>query len=62
MSAMKAQAWERAKGEIQSISAADYPPENATKEEYALWLERGEKRRQFVAAFFKAIEDEELHR
>ena len=62
LEALRAQAWERAKAELMAIGQADFPPETATKEDYANWAQKCERRRQLMDRFITTMEEDELYR
>jgi hypothetical protein len=61
LQALRAQAWERAKGELNSINQASFPPSPCNKEDYQQWEKKCARRRSITERFIKEMEDDELY-
>lgn len=59
--AMRAQAWERAKAEMETIRQIDFPPEAGGRHARDAWEEKCDKRAKLMADFIKAMDDGELY-
>lgn len=61
LQAMRAQAWERAKGELAAIQQADFPPSDGYKEDRKKWDEKCRRRQGLMEKFIYDMEQEELY-
>jgi hypothetical protein len=60
LNAMKAAAWQRAKGELHSITAMSYFP-GGSQEDWDTWSVRADRFRRQLDAFIETVEDAELY-
>jgi len=61
LKAMMGMAWERAKGELESIAQASYPPSAGGPCERRAWEVHCQRRREVIEAFIKTMEEDELY-
>lgn len=61
LSALKGGAWERAKGELYSLSAMSLPKEKGGTDDLKEWYRKCDKRRELIENFIREMEEDELH-